>query len=156
AIRLLRGRIDRYAIQCNWQSGQLQAAIKPRQFDALRSWKEELERNYAYSGTSLLDTEAVGAMLGTRRYRAGLFDANAGHLHTLNYVLGLAAAAKNAGARIYEESKAISIERGANVKIKTTDGEVTSRFAVLCGNAYLRELAPPLRERIMPVETYVI
>jgi len=156
AIRLLRERIAQHAIQCDWRSGHLQAAIKPRHLDALRSWRDELERIYAYPGTSLLEAGELSEMLGTRRYCGGLFDQNAGHLHPLNYVLGLANAAKRAGVQIYEGSKVVSIERGAKLKMRTADGDVTAPFGVVCGNAYLGDLIRVLHDRVMPVETYVV
>jgi len=156
SIRLLRQRIERHAIRCDWQSGQIQVAVKPRHGTLLRAWQTQLDTRYGYSSARLLDGQAVAALLGTRRYCAGLYDANAGHLHPLKYTLGLANAAKEAGAILYEGSPVVSLQPGKRITLTTPQGAVDASFAVLCGNAYLGDLVPDLRNRIMPVETYVI
>ena len=57
-----------------------------------------------------LDARAVGfarafaSLLATKRYIAGVYDSGSGHLHPLNYTLGLADVASKAGAHIYENT----------------------------------------------------
>jgi gamma-glutamylputrescine oxidase len=39
-IDLIRERIDRHGIDCNWVSGQMHVANKPRHVDELKAWQE--------------------------------------------------------------------------------------------------------------------
>jgi len=156
AIALLRERIDRHSIDCDWQSGQLQVAVKPRQRDSLRAWQAQLVTRYGYSSTRFLDTQDVGALLGTRRYCAGLHDTSGGHLHPLNYTLGLARAAADAGVDIREHSAVVELGASTPTVVHTKQGQVQANFVVLCGNALAGDVSPRVRNRIMPVGTYII
>lgn len=155
-LDLLRSLITKYAIACDWRPGQLHAAIKPRQSTELASWVEELDRVYGYRTTRFVERAELATLIATDRYCAGVYDSNSGHLHPLNYTLGLAAAAAAKGVRIFEGSRALSYRDGSTVTVRTAGGAVRSRFLVLCGNAYLGALSPPLASRIMPVATYII
>ena len=91
------------------------------------------------------------------RYLGALYDSNSAHLHPLNYTLGLARAAEQHGARIFESTRAISFAPGsAQVRVQTPTGEVRARFLVLCGNVYLGDTAPALAAKIMAVATYIV
>jgi gamma-glutamylputrescine oxidase len=156
AIALLRERITRHSIECDWRDGQLQVAIKPRHRDALAAWQDELTRKYAYEYTRFMETAEIHSILATDRYRAGLYDTNAGHLNPLKYTLGLADAARAAGVAIFEQTPVIGLEKNEPVVVRSPNGRVRARYMVLCGNALLGNLVPQLYRRIMPVKTYVI
>jgi len=156
AIDLLRGRIERHDIECDWRTGQLQVGIKPRHRDALLQWHDELQNRYGYLSTRILREAELSTVLATTRYCAGLHDANGGHLHPLKYTLGLARAAAHAGAQIFEGSPALDLKHGDTPTIRTPHGMVTAKYVVLCANTRIGELALTLRPRIMPVATYIV
>jgi gamma-glutamylputrescine oxidase len=156
AITLLRELLSRHGIKCDWQPGQLQVAVKPRHRDSLRTWHDDLNQRYDYRSTRLVDAAELATTLATRRYCAGLHDSNGGHLHPLNYTLGLATAAQRAGTQIFEHSPAIELRPGATALVRTPQGEIRAQHVLLCGNAYLGDLAPSVRGRIMPIGTYII
>src|SRR6185312_8797647 len=54
AMALLRQRLARHGIDCEWTDGQLLTALKPRQWQALQRWQSWLE-SQGYAGTQLLD-----------------------------------------------------------------------------------------------------
>jgi gamma-glutamylputrescine oxidase len=156
AMALLKERIERYAIDCDYRPGQLHAAIKPRQLDELRAWQRQLEDDYGYGSLRLIERQELAGLMDTERYLGGLYDAASGHLHPLDYTLGLNAAAVAAGARVFEGSPALSYERGPAIRVRTERGEVRCRHLLLCGNAYLGGLSRRLRQKIMPVGTYIV
>jgi gamma-glutamylputrescine oxidase len=156
ALDLLRERVARHAIDCDLHWGQMHVAIKPRHESELRAWQEELARDYGYTSLRWLGREAVGSLLATERYTGGLHDTRSGHLHPLNYTLGLAAAAEAAGVRIFEGSEVTRLEHGATVVVHTAQGRVRASHVALCCNAYMDQLSPRLRARIMPVGTYIV
>lgn len=156
ALALLRQRVERYRIDCDLQWGHVQVAIKERQRRELLEEQERLQQRYGYRELQFIDRHDLRELLATDRYIAGLLDRGSAHLHPLNYTLGLARAAREAGAAIHEHSTVTGIEYGDPARVSTRDGAVRARFVVLCGNAYLNGLVPALHSRIMPVGTYII
>jgi gamma-glutamylputrescine oxidase len=159
AMALLRSRIDRHAIDCDYVPGHLILAVNTRRARMLYAWVHRVTRTYGYPLQSIGHAE-MGDWVASKRFHAGVFDPQSGHLHSLKYCLGLAAAARAAAVRIFENSAAIQIERGDQPVVRTAAGEVACRFVVLAGNVYLDEfgkrVAPELAPRIMPVGTYII
>jgi len=156
ALGLLKDRVARHGIDCDLHWGQMHVAIKPRHETELRAWQEELARDYGYGSLRWLDRNEVRGLLATERYLGGLYDTRSGHLHPLNYTLGLAAAAEAAGVRIFEGSEATRLEHGDPVVVHTALGRVRAKHLALCCNAYMDALSPGLRARIMPVGTYIV
>jgi gamma-glutamylputrescine oxidase len=156
ALDLLKERVTRHAIDCDLHWGQMHVAIKPRHETELQAWRDELAADYGYTSLRWLDRNAVRGLLATERYRGGLYDTRSGHLHPLNYTLGLAAAAEAAGVRICEESEVTRLEQGDTVVVHTAGGRVRAKHVALCCNAYMDQLSPRLRARIMPVGTYIV
>lgn len=155
-LALMRELIMRHAIDCDYVPGQMHVAVKPRQVEELRRWVERINDRYDYPGLRFVPRDEVRATIASERYLAGTFDAGSGHLHPLNYTLGLAAAATRAGARIFEGSRALGWEDGERLRVRTAAGGVRCRHLALCGNAWLGDTAPQLTRRIMPVGTYIV
>lgn len=156
AVALLRERVERHGIQCDWRSGQLHVAIKPRHIAELVRFRRELEETYDDDAMITLGGEALRQHIRSPRYIGGLFDPRGGHVHPLNFTLGLAHAAQAAGVKIYEHSLAEKITRGAQPMVQLAEGQVRARQIVVAGNAWLGPLVPELDARIMPVGTYII
>jgi gamma-glutamylputrescine oxidase len=156
AVGLVKERIARHDIRCDLKRGHVHVALKPRQHAELAAWRERLAGHYGYQELELLEGEALRTVVRSRRYVAGVLDPNSGHLHPLNYTLGMARAAVKAGVRIFEGSRVTTVESGAAPVAWTAAGRVRCHHLVLAGNAYLDGLDPALRARIMPVGTYII
>jgi gamma-glutamylputrescine oxidase len=139
-------------------SGYLLTAVKPRQQRELREEVRELHERYGYRSVRYLERAELRATLATSRYLGGLYDTNSGHLHPLNYTLGLARAAEQLGVRIFEGSRASDYSAAGNsqLRVLTEAGEVRARYLVLCGNVYLGATAPALAAKIMGVATYIV
>jgi len=134
----------------------MHVAIKPRQREDLLHEMHEARETYGYQKLAFLERPAVESILETRRYCAGLLDSGSGHLHPLNYTLGLARAALQVGVRIFENSQATSFTRGDPAVVTTALGRVRAKFIAICCNAYIGDLETRLRGRIMPVGTYIV
>lgn len=159
AMQLLRERIERYAIDCDYVAGHLSLAVNARKGRRLEEWVNHVARAYDYS-LQLISPAEVGDWIASDRFYSGAFDPLSGHLHPLKYCLGLADAARTACVQIFENSAVIKIKRGDKPVVSTAEGEVACRFVVLAGSVYLDEfgkrVAPELKSRIMPVGTYLI
>jgi gamma-glutamylputrescine oxidase len=99
----------------------------------------------------------VREVLPNPRYFGAIHFPRAFHIHPLNYALGLAAAAEAAGARIFEETPAVSIDpAGVRKRIATPGGRVRAAHVVLAGNVHLGELMPRLAATLLPITTFVM
>jgi gamma-glutamylputrescine oxidase len=156
-MALIRSQIERYRIECDWTPGHMLVALKARHEAELRAERDMLEKNYGYHSFHWMDRGEVRGTLATDRYAAALYDSNAGHLHPLNYVLGLASAAEAAGARIFEDTRALRHEtRQGTVEVRTPNGVLRCRHLVLCGNVYLGDVAAALQSKIMAIGTFIV
>jgi len=156
ALDWLGERVKRHAIDCDLHWGQLHVATKPRQRAELLEWQREMAQTYGYRSPRFLERDEVEALVATTRYHAGLHDPHSGHLHPLNYTLGLAQAAVAAGARIHEGTPVARIDHGDPLRLVTPTGTVTARYAVLTRGGYVAGLRTGVNWRVMPVGTYVV
>lgn len=153
---IIRERVARHRIDCDLTWGYFHGAGKQRHLKELRADRESLARDYGYGHTRLVErAQDVRDYVETPAYLGGLYDGGAGHLHPLNYCLGLARAAEAAGVKIFEGTEAVAIEQGAKLRIRSHRGQVSADFLVLAGNAYLGGLEPRIQGKVMPVGTYI-
>ena len=154
ALDLLRERIRRHAIDCDWRDGYLGLATSARKGRALQRWADGIARDYGYALQPIAPAE-MPRWIASRRFHSGVFDARSGHLHPLKYTLGLARAAAAAGVTLHEQSPVIAVQPGPTVRLVTPRGELAARHVLLAGNVYLQGIAAELEARIMPVGTYI-
>jgi gamma-glutamylputrescine oxidase len=102
-------------------------------------------------------TERVRSVLRSERYFYAINYLRAFSIHPLNYALSLAAAAERDGARIFENTPAVSIDpAGVRKRIVTPGARLRASHVVLCGNVQIDSLIPRLGATLVPVTTYVV
>ncbi|AHE35358.1 FAD-dependent oxidoreductase [Burkholderia pseudomallei] len=156
AVELIRARAARYGIDCELVDG---GVILANWFDdpARLCAPRKLMKEAFGVDWEPLDERELRTRLKTDRYRGGLFERNAFHFHPLKYVLGVAAAAAQGGARIHEHSAARAIRRdGAGFVVATDGGAVRARRVVFAGGGYARGVYPRIERAVLPIATYVI
>lgn len=85
----------------------------------------------------LLDAAETARRIGSAAYCGALWDGRAGTIQPLAYVQGLAGAAEGQGARIFEETSALSMtETGEGWTVRTAEGEVRAARLIQATNAY--------------------
>ncbi|MCE8019666.1 FAD-binding oxidoreductase [Halomonas sp. MCCC 1A11036] len=156
AVRLTVELIERHTIPCDFARGYLHAAVKPRHVREMRQFQERMARDYDYDALDWLEGEALRERVVTDAYPGALFEREGGHLHPLNYTLGLARAAQQAGVSIHEHSPALAIRRGQPAIVQTAQGAIAADFVVVGANAYLGRLLPELEGRIMRAANYIV
>ena len=101
-------------------------------------------------------TERVRDVLRTNHYFHAMHLPRAFHIHPLNYALGLAEAAEAAGARIFEDTPALSIDvEGVRKRIVTPSARVRANHIVLACNVHLGSLVPRIAGTLVPIWSYV-
>ncbi len=102
-------------------------------------------------------TERVRALLPSKRYFHAVHYLRAFTIHPLNYALALAAAAERDGARICENTRALSIDpAGVRKRIVTPHARLRASQVVLAGNVQLDGLMPRIAGTLVPITTYVV
>jgi gamma-glutamylputrescine oxidase len=156
ARQLVLDLISRHEIDCDLKlTGHLAAAVRPADLHAMEAEARSLATVMDYPHAKLLDAREARDVVRAD-YHGGLMDDLGGHLHPLNYTLGLAEAARAAGVRIHENSPATGLQISQGVRISTPRGAVKAAHAVLAGDALLEGLMPRVNRRVMPVASYVI
>ena len=144
------------AIDCDLKTtGHFLGAVKAADPRWMEAEARCLIDQIGYQNARFLSAAEARAVVDTP-YHGGLFDGGGGHLHPLNYTLGLARAAVAAGVTIRENSMVTKVQHGARVRVETDAGAVIARHAVLAGDALLEGVAPAVVSRIMPVANYIV
>ena len=112
--------------------------------------------------SSDFDTEVEGwqidrvrSELRTDRYFHGIHYPKAFQIDGRKYVHGLAALARRAGARIFEDTPVVSIDpSGIRKRIVTPSARLRASHIVLCGNVHLGAPLRRLSETLLPVWRY--
>ncbi|HNP36285.1 MAG TPA: FAD-binding oxidoreductase [Woeseiaceae bacterium] len=152
----IRTRIEKHAIDCDLQKGQLVGVHTKRYAGWAAELSAALAARYDYPNTHALDAEATRAMVATDDFVEGFFDADAAVIHPLNYALGLARACTEAGVKIFESSRVTGYTESEPSVVSTAHGAVKARSIVLACNGYLGKLEPRVAGKIMPINNFVI
>jgi len=155
-VQLVRDRIRKHAIDCDLAWGHMHVGIKPRQRAELKEWQREQEDDYGYRSLRFLERDEVAEWIASKRYIAGLFDSESGHLHPLRFTIGLGQAAIAAGVRLHEGSRVIALDRGPTVTVRTAGGSVRAKHVALCANIGHGGFAPALARKTIGVASYIV
>ena len=99
--------------------------------------------------------DRVRAELKTDHYFHGVYYPKAFQIDGRNYVHGLAALARRAGARIFEDTPVVSIDpSGIRKRIVTPSARLRASHIVLAGNVHLGAPSRRLSETLLPVWRY--
>ena len=152
----IRERVARHEIPCDLQHGQVVGVHKQRYLGMAAEYAEALAERYDYPHTRALSREEVRGLVATDTFLEGFHDAQAMSLHPLNYVLGLARAARAAGVRVFENSRVTGYTRTDPATVSTANGHVEAAFIVLACNGYLGKLERRVAGKIMPINNFMI
>jgi len=161
AIDIIDERIAKYDIQCDWKKGYATLALNERRMDDLIEMEKASHATFGYDKMQLWDKAKLKQHLGSDIYVGGLYDSNSGHLHPLNYCLGLAKACLDLGVQIYEQSPVVDlVEKSGCIEVKTDKSAVISQDVILATNAYIDALPKSIHRginrKILPVESFII
>ena len=114
---------------------------------------------YPDTGLRFIDQNEARSLVNSNDYYGGYLDSHSGHLHALNLALGIARAAGQHGARLYESESGYALvarfTRGG-WEVHTATGSVKAANVVLAGNGCLRNLQPVVEARVMPINNFVV
>jgi glycine/D-amino acid oxidase-like deaminating enzyme len=104
-----------------------------------------------------LDRTAIAQLTGVDRWQGGWIDRSGGTINPVGFARGLAVAARNAGADIYEDTAVTGLAPdGKGWMAHTSAGTIRARRVVLATNAYVRDLWPDLARSFFPLRVFQI
>ena len=156
AKRYLLDFASEHDIDIDYMPGQMNVAHKPGHEKEYRANAEIAAERYGYPHLSYMDREETAERTGSSHYHCGVRDTGTGHIHPLKLLIGLARAARSAGADIHEMTKVTSIRRaGGKTLLDTAQGTVSAERVLLATNGYIGELEPVTASHIMPIGSFI-
>ncbi|GAK70184.1 putative oxidoreductase [Agrobacterium rubi TR3 = NBRC 13261] len=145
-----------HAIDMEFLPGQLNVLHKASYEKDYRKCVEAMRSRYGYSHVSFMEKAETAQRLGSDHYHFGVRDTGTGHIHPLKLVIGLAKAAKAAGAQIFEMTPAKSIaQSGGKTLIETPSGTITANRVLIATNAHIGNLEPVTAAHVMPIRSFI-
>lgn len=158
AIDLIENIINKHQIKCDFiRNGDFYAAYKSSHLEGMKKEQEFMAEKLGYEGINIIEKKDLKTELHTDFYHGGRVDKNSAHFHPLNYALGLAEATAERGTKIFENTKAVRVEKENNkVVVHTPNGRVIADDIVIVTNAYSGNLHPTIKRAIVPIESIMI
>ncbi|KQV68333.1 FAD-binding oxidoreductase [Rhizobium sp. Root1220] len=145
-----------HQIDIDFMPGQMNVSHKVGYQRAYHANAEIAASRYDYPHLRFMDREETQQRLGSNRYLCGVRDTGTGHIHPLKLLIGLARVAANAGAGIFEMTKATAIRQGGGkVTIETPQGQIVSSKALIACNGYIGNLEPVTASHVMPIRSFI-
>ncbi|MFT4715696.1 MAG: gamma-glutamylputrescine oxidase [Paracoccaceae bacterium] len=156
SVALVHSLINAHDIDCGFKPGILHADHKAKFVAGSHAYVDKMRDQYGYEGLRFVDRAEMREMIGTGAYFGGSLDSGSGHLHPLNFALGLAKAAISAGVRIFDQSRVTDIEHKSPAIVHTSAAKITADFVVMGCNGYVGELESKVANNVMPINNYIL
>ncbi|GEO85213.1 MULTISPECIES: NAD(P)/FAD-dependent oxidoreductase [Alphaproteobacteria] len=147
---------ETHGIDMEFMPGQMNVSHKPGHDKEYQRTAEIAATRYGYPHFTYMDGKETAERVGSRRFYCGVRDTGTGHIHPLKLIVGLARAAKAAGADIHEMTAASAIRQsGGKTLIDTPTGTITADKVLIATNAYIGNLEPVTAAHVMPIRSFI-
>jgi glycine/D-amino acid oxidase-like deaminating enzyme len=158
AVDTVEALVASESIDCDFvRTGKIKLAAKPEHFAKLEKSAALLQRTVE-PGLAVVRPEETEREIGSNGFFGGLVFPRGAHMHMGRFGVGLAEAAAQRGAAIYENAAVTALQRvnGGLHRVVTTRGEVLAKQVLLATGASRRGPFAWLRRRIVPVGSFII
>jgi glycine/D-amino acid oxidase-like deaminating enzyme len=148
-------------IDCNFsRCGHLEVACKQAHFNAYARSAEIIARDFNHH-LRVIPKSDLAKEIGSAIYFGGMVDEVSAGINPARYVAGLARAANNAGACIYEHTRAENIQRAfrsgsAGFQLTTPKGTLWVRDVLIATSGYTGNVTPALQKKLIPIGSFII
>jgi gamma-glutamylputrescine oxidase len=156
SVDLTVGLAAKHAPEAGYVPGLIHADHKARFVRHSHDYAEKLARDYGYDRIRPLGQAEIREKVGSEAYFGGVIDMGGGHLHPLNYALGLARAARDAGARIFENSRVDWVAETDPVRLGANGAKITARHLLWAANGYLGHMDRRIAAKVMPINNFIL
>jgi glycine/D-amino acid oxidase-like deaminating enzyme len=149
-------RIDCAFSRC----GHLEVACKASHFAAYSKAAERIKREFNHE-LRIVPGSELGQEIGSDIYFGGLVDETSAGLNPAQYVAGLAKAAQRAGAYLYPHTRVLDVKAevangNRRFRVSTSRGSLLAKEVLLASGAYTTSATPALRNKVIPIGSYII
>jgi glycine/D-amino acid oxidase-like deaminating enzyme len=161
SIDLVEQIVREENIACDFsRCGHLEVACKPSHFDSYARSVETIARNFNHQ-LRIVPRDQLRDEIGSSIYFGGIVDETSAGLNPARYVAGLALAAMNAGAVIYDNAAVQQItlasRKGhAAFTLQTRRGNISAENVFVATSGYTSSATPALRKKIIPIGSFII
>lgn len=153
---LIKSICDQHNIDIEYATGQMSVAHKKRYLKQYERHVELMQTRYNYPHVRMMDAQETAEKLGSTRYYGGTYDSGTGHIHPLKLLVGMAKVAAQAGASLFENTKASKLEsQNGRVTVTTDKGTITAKHCLLAVNAHGGLLEPVSAAHVMPIRSFM-
>lgn len=151
---IIRERIARYQIKADFIPGYAYLAYNARQEKTLRLWQKAFKAATPDVEIELFTGAGVQNVVGSSCYTCALKHMGGGQIHSLNMLLGSAAAAAGLGVQIYENSPVVEVTYGPRVRVRTATGTISAQKLLWACDSFLNHLEPELDRKTLVTYSY--
>jgi glycine/D-amino acid oxidase-like deaminating enzyme len=161
SIHLVEQIIREENIACDFsRCGHLEVACKPSHFNSYARSVETIANEFNHQ-LRIVPRAGLADEIGSSIYYGGIVDGSSAGVNPAGYVAGLAAAALNSGAKIYENAGAWQItptsRNGSRAyTLQTGRGNVKADNILIATSGYTSAAMPALRKKIIPIGSFII
>lgn len=143
-------------IEIDYLPGQMSVAHKKRYVKSYEAHAAIMRERFGYEHINFMDARETTERLGSSIYFGGVRDTGTGHIHPMKLAIGTARVAAEAGAHLFENTRATGItSAGGKVKVTTDRGTITADKALIAVNAYGGDLEPVSAAHVMPIGSFI-
>lgn len=150
----------KHSIDIQYVPGIVNTFHRPTSISKLKQELDTFNNSYPGAALQALDKSALTDHIRSDDYHAGVWEETSGHLHPLNLAMGIAKAASNAGAALFENSPVTQIERlltsSERFKVHTSHAQVVCNTVVCAMNGYLDSLVKKARADVIPINNFIV
>jgi glycine/D-amino acid oxidase-like deaminating enzyme len=137
-----------------WFPGFLRAATTPGYVKRIQH-DLELLTSMGITGISWIEADEIKKEVDSPRFLGGWWEPRSGLLNPAKHVRELKRIAIQLGAKVYEETPVLAIQRDANFTLTTPHGKIVAKKVIFATNAY-SHLIPQLKRKQVPAFTHMI
>ena len=156
SVELVKDLAKSDQVKADFHPGIIHASHRARFVPEYHEYVTKLQDEYGYENIRQLDKEELRELVNSPAYHGGTLDIGAGHIDPLQFALGLARMAVDAGVTICEMSTVTQIDEGATVILHTEKATVKANQLILACNGYLGGLNKRVAAKVMPINNYII
>lgn len=155
SVALVRQRIERHQLDCQFNPAGVVLADWFDQPDHLREFAERMQSTLGFE-LDYLDRGQLADRVRSARYGGGLHEPGSFHFHPLRHIRELARSLVERSQRVFVRTPVESIHRvNGRWIVQTARARVSARELVLATGGYDRRLCPGLQRALQPIATYI-
>jgi glycine/D-amino acid oxidase-like deaminating enzyme len=153
--------VEEEKIDCDFsRCGHLEVACKQKHFADYARLAEVIDRDFNHK-LRVVQRHELSAEIGSTIYYGGMVDEVSAGCNPARYVAGLARAAIEAGAEIYEHTRVQSIERESRQgevgwRLTTSAGPLWAHEVFVGTSGYTGAVTPALQKKLIPIGSFII